>query len=431
MNGSYQLKNFTKNKETEVARLKAQVELFFDKEFDLYKKIGLKDGMDIIECGSGPGYLIKNIIERLPSCHATALEIDPFLFSVLTDNSSLNGKQLYNPVNGSIYETKLPDRSFDFVVTRLVIEHLEEPLKALYELNRILKPGGKLVIVSNDFAYHLLTYPVIPELDEMYDAYCRSRFSEGGNPLIGRQLPAYLENSNFERINFEIVTAHSKLSGDETFLKAENVNISKSLVEAGFLNRNVLANLVEKWFEMIKDPYHVFYRQLFVVSGEKTGKEPQDFYSGSKEQSLKGKVNNEPSEKSTNKLDLQREKFKNLINKYQQTPSIKGAHLSSDFTAGIAGKVSDAQNSSLKKTDTRIYDINKIESILLTVWKDILKNISITRDDNYFDIGGDSVLIPEIVTRLFDEYSIKIRILDIFDNPSIRQLSDYISKNNL
>ncbi len=43
MNGSYQLQNFTKNKEAEVNRLKAQVDLFFDKEFDLYKKAGLPD----------------------------------------------------------------------------------------------------------------------------------------------------------------------------------------------------------------------------------------------------------------------------------------------------------------------------------------------------------------------------------------------------
>ena len=38
MNGSYQLQSFTRNKGCEVTRLKAQVELFFDKEFDLYRK---------------------------------------------------------------------------------------------------------------------------------------------------------------------------------------------------------------------------------------------------------------------------------------------------------------------------------------------------------------------------------------------------------
>jgi len=429
MNGSYQLQNFTKNREAEVIRLKAQVELFFEKEFDLYRKLGLTNEMEIIECGSGPGYLIKNILERFPGCKATALEIDPFLFSVLKDNSQSNGKRLFNPINGSIYETKLQDNSFDFVITRLVIEHLEEPLKALYELNRILKPGGRLVIVSNDFAYHLLTYPVIQELDEMYDAYCRSRFSEGGNPLIGRQLPIYLENSNFEKINIEIVTAHSKISGDETFLKAENVNISKSLVESGFLHRDTLANLVEKWFEMLKDPYHVFYRQLFVVSGEKNRSGKFSPYSKEIEDNLKGKSKGENHSEEKHNIDLQRDKFQNLMNKYKHATLTKNTFSPDQKSTEINTTYVDSQNKPGNVSGYGTLDTNKIETILLTVWKDILKNNSLTKDDNYFDVGGDSVLIPEIVGRLSSEYNIKLRILDIFDNPSIRLLSDYICKN--
>ena len=60
MKGSYKIESFTDNKESEVTRLKYQVDLFYKKEFELYKRIGLKDGMNIIECGSGPGFLIRN-----------------------------------------------------------------------------------------------------------------------------------------------------------------------------------------------------------------------------------------------------------------------------------------------------------------------------------------------------------------------------------
>jgi ubiquinone/menaquinone biosynthesis C-methylase UbiE/acyl carrier protein len=432
MNGSYQLPNFTKNRETEVTRLKSQVELFFDKEFDLYKKIGLKDGMDIIECGSGPGFLIGSILKKFPSCNAVALEIDPYLFSVLNENSNENGKQIYRAVNESIYSTGLPDEGFDFVITRLVIEHLEAPLKAMFELHRILRPGGKLVIVSNDFSYHLLTWPVIPELDEMYSAYCKSRFSEGGNPLIGRQLPVYLENSAFSKIDFAIVSANSKISGDEVFLKAENVNISKSLVESGFLDRNTLASLVEKWFAMLKDPHHVFYRQLFIVSGEKAGKTEPGLYSENLENELKGKTKKDFTGETSNLADAQREKFNNLMKRFQ--PVIPGNNASSATGA-------EAQNNSVHSTDIKkdtgkyegsgLSDLNNIESILLLLWKQTLKNELITKDDNYFDLGGDSVLIPEIVEKLATDYNIKLRILDLFDNPSVRTLSDYIRKNNL
>ena len=430
MRGSYQLESFTENRVAEVTRLHSQVDLFFEKEYEMYLKFGLREGMKILDCGSGPGYLLRNLLNKMPGCDATALEIDPFLFSVLTENSISGDKQLYRPVNASIYETGFAANSFDFVITRLVIEHLEEPLRALYEVNRILRPGGKLVIVSNDFAYHLLTYPVIPQLDEMYNAYCRSRSSEGGNPFIGRILPVFLENSNFEKINLEIITAHSRLLGDETFLKAENVNISKSLVEAGFLSRNTLAELVEKWFEMVKDPYHVFYRQLFVVSGEKSREDSPHIYSQRVEKDLKRTLNPELVDEPKMRLDIQRGKFKNLINKYQESPRVKGLIQFAESQNATTQK-SDDDSQKFLSPISKTRDLNEIENILQTVWKAILKNNSLAIDDNYFDIGGDSVLIPEIVARLSNEYSIQLRILDIFDYPSIRQLADYIHKNHL
>jgi len=225
--------------------------------------------MNIIECGSGPGFLTGNIVRDLPNCIATAVEIDPFLVGQLIKNSVINGKKLFEVKHASIYNTGLKDNCFDFAIARLVIEHLKEPEKAIDEVRRILKPGGKLVLVSNDFAYHLLTYPVIPELDDMYDAYIRSRFSEGGNPLIGRQLPLLLKKSGFEGIDLEVICVISDLVGDNAFLKAENVNISKSLVKDGFLKTEILESLLENWYRMLQKPDHVIFRQLFVTSGVK------------------------------------------------------------------------------------------------------------------------------------------------------------------
>ena len=270
MDGSYKLESFTDNKESEVNRLKFQVDLFFRKEMDLYKKIGLRDGMKIIECGSGPGFLIRNIVLELPLCNATALEIDPFLAGQADKNSELDGKKLFDVKNASVYDTGLPDNCFDFAIARLVFEHLNEPDKAIAEMRRILKPGGKLVLVSNDFAYHLMTYPSIPELDEMYTAYIESRFSEGGNPLIGRQLPTLLKKAKMTNINIEIICVHSELEGDKPFLKAENVNISKSLVKDGYLKKESLDSLAENWYKMLQQPDHVLFRQLFVISGIKS-----------------------------------------------------------------------------------------------------------------------------------------------------------------
>ena len=43
-------------------------------------------------------------------------------------------------------ELPFPDASFDYVLLAEVIEHLKDPYKAIMQINRILKKGGKLIL---------------------------------------------------------------------------------------------------------------------------------------------------------------------------------------------------------------------------------------------------------------------------------------------
>lgn len=52
-------------------------------------------------------------------------------------------KEIHQDLNKSV---ELPDNSFDVVICREVIEHVESVPHVLREFNRILKPGGKLIL---------------------------------------------------------------------------------------------------------------------------------------------------------------------------------------------------------------------------------------------------------------------------------------------
>jgi SAM-dependent methyltransferase len=47
-----------------------------------------------------------------------------------------------------IYEITEPDQSFDAVLCVSVLEHLAEPIRALKEIARLLRPGGKLILTA-------------------------------------------------------------------------------------------------------------------------------------------------------------------------------------------------------------------------------------------------------------------------------------------
>ena len=67
--------------------------------------------------------------------------------------------QKHVDLNLDITDISLPDSSYDMVICNHVLEHVSSYGKALSELNRILKPGGKLII----------SFPIDPSLDTVLE----------------------------------------------------------------------------------------------------------------------------------------------------------------------------------------------------------------------------------------------------------------------
>ncbi len=167
-------------------------------------------------------------------------------------------------------DTKLPGDTYDFAVARLLIEHLPDPVRAAREVYRILKPTGKAVFIDNDFEMHLVTYPPIPELRELYQAYCQARCAEGGNPRIGRELPIILKKTGFINIDFEVIAAHNEIVGDDIFFKSQGVGIPTKLVRDGYLSSELLGKISVQWRNIVRNQNHAIIRQLYMGIGEKT-----------------------------------------------------------------------------------------------------------------------------------------------------------------
>lgn len=267
--GSYSIKSITSHVETEIKRLKAQADLFWDKEWKHYLEYGLRDGMRIAEFGCGPGFITEKVLALLPQATITAIEIDPFLVEYAKNYFAPSYQTRCQVLEKSILATGLADNGFDFAITRLVLEHLPDPVAAVREVYRILKPGGKAVFVDNDFNMHILTHPHIPALSALYSAYCQSRFAEGGNPCLGRELPCVLKKGGFEKIDFEVISAHSAIVGEEIFLRSEGLSIPTKLVCDGFLASKDLATVAVGWRNMMKSEGHAILRQLYMAVGEK------------------------------------------------------------------------------------------------------------------------------------------------------------------
>lgn len=267
--GAYTVSRFAVDAAKEVERLNAQIDLFWHQELDLYKKLVLREGMRVLECGCGPGYLMEKLSSEFPSSEFTGVEVDPELVTLANQRFAEKRLDTCSVLAQSITEMEFQEASFDLVISRLLLEHLTDPGEALTEVLRVLKPGGKAVFLDNDFDFHVRTWPPSPALNELYDAYKLARRADGGNPCIGRQLPALLTLAGFGTVDFRVLVAHSQIVGDEKFRKAEGVGIPAQLVRTGYLKPESLESASREWLTALSTKNHSICRILFVAIGTK------------------------------------------------------------------------------------------------------------------------------------------------------------------
>jgi ubiquinone/menaquinone biosynthesis C-methylase UbiE len=97
---------------------------------------------EVLECACGTGMLSAVIASKCRSLTATDLS------EKMLKKARKNCAEYRNAAFAfaDITALKYPDNSFDKAVAGNVIHLLDEPLKALSELDRVVRPGGMLII---------------------------------------------------------------------------------------------------------------------------------------------------------------------------------------------------------------------------------------------------------------------------------------------
>jgi thioester reductase-like protein/non-ribosomal peptide synthase protein (TIGR01720 family) len=70
---------------------------------------------------------------------------------------------------------------------------------------------------------------------------------------------------------------------------------------------------------------------------------------------------------------------------------------------------------------------NKEEEILANLWQDVLGIERIGINDNFFEIGGDSLKAIQISSKM-QKYNLKLNLNDLFSNPTIGRLGKFVKK---
>ncbi len=72
---------------------------------------------------------------------------------------------------------------------------------------------------------------------------------------------------------------------------------------------------------------------------------------------------------------------------------------------------------------------NAIEKQLLVIWQGLLKKDAISITDNFFEIGGHSLLIPVLQKKITDNFDKQITNVDLFNYTTVQQLAKFLTSD--
>ncbi len=133
--------------------------------------LGVRPGARVLDVGCHVGRLISRLIGR--GCECVGVDVDRS--SLLSAQKHLLDRDPL-PAFALADGCLLPfhDSSFEFVACTETLEHVEDANRALREMARVLKPGGRLVVSVPDALPEIIAYHV-------YELY---RVSPGGHRRI-------------------------------------------------------------------------------------------------------------------------------------------------------------------------------------------------------------------------------------------------------
>ena len=112
----------------------------------------------------------------------------------------------------------------------------------------------------------------------------------------------------------------------------------------------------------------------------------------------------------------------NLINQVDQLPKLPNGKINLDQLPSI-------QPTQKASPDEDMPASNKVEQQMVKIWEEVLGFEPIMVSDNFFEIGGDSILSIQIVAKS-NKYGLKITTEDLFRFQTIQELSSHLVATN-
>jgi SAM-dependent methyltransferase len=170
-----------------------------------------KPGERIIDIGSGPGFLCESMAQQVgPSGSVIGVDISQDLLHAARQRNTLSNLSY---ATGDAIDLGQPDASFDTAITTQVFEYVKDCAAAIREMRRVLRPGGRVLVVATDWdgvVWHSSDRERMRAMLTAWEPHC-------ADPRLPRTLVAQLREGGFEVAEARGHAIINTRLGDDTY----------------------------------------------------------------------------------------------------------------------------------------------------------------------------------------------------------------------
>lgn len=185
-----------------------------------------RDGQHLLDVAGGTGDIAFRFLKRAPKAHATVFDMTQGMLDAgRTRAEAADMADRLNWVCGDAMALPFDDNSFDVYTISFGIRNVTRPAEALAEAYRVLKPGGRLVVLefsqipnpALQWAYDQYSFNVIPPMGKVIandaDSYRYLVESIRNFPdqdtFLQMIVDAGFDNAKYRNLSMGIASLHS------------------------------------------------------------------------------------------------------------------------------------------------------------------------------------------------------------------------------
>ena len=162
----------------------------------MHSRLELYEGLALLDIGCGTGDDVRSLAQLL-GARGKLVGLD-FSDTMITE-ARRRRSELYLPIEfeqGDVQNLRFPDASLDRCRSERTLMHVDDPVRALHEMIRVLRPGGRVVVFDFDWETVFVDSPYKSATRTVVRSFCDG-IKQG---WIGRSLPRMFKEAGLTHV---------------------------------------------------------------------------------------------------------------------------------------------------------------------------------------------------------------------------------------